>query len=182
MKTRIILFSMIGILFSFSSCQKIQDALTVTVPVDFKVDLKVNGDGPDLKSAASMNDFPFLASEVLDPNTNSDYVKYQNKINSITPTAITYTVSLLPEPVTIVNAMLEIKDAEKTVSWSMTNITLENGNVVTVPITQAQIDEIKDMFARGNTITVTWSGNSTLNVSYTLGLALAADVKARILG
>ncbi len=180
MKTKVLLFAALTLVVGLTSCQKIQDSLTVTVPVDFTVDLNVEESTPDLK----MGGIPFRASETLDPNKNEDYMEYKEKIKSITPKLITFTFKNLPQSITLHEAVLDIAtDVNNSINFYLPlETTVSNSQSFTWAITQAQIDKLKGFFDSGQPIMVDWIGTASENISYELSVLIKTDVKASIFG
>jgi len=179
MKTKVLLFAALTLVVGLTSCQKIQDSLTVTVPVDFTVDLNVEESTPDLKNGP----FPFNATETLDPNDNADYAEYKEKIKSITPSLITFTFNSLPQSITLYNATLRIgTDDENVTSYYLPQSTVSNSQSFTWDLTQDQINELQGYFDTELPIWVIWEGTASADISYNLSVLIKADVKASILG
>ncbi|MFA6126497.1 MAG: hypothetical protein WC699_04260 [Bacteroidales bacterium] len=91
-KTRSILLALALVLVAFSSCSKINDALTVKVPVDFTNDLQVHDSTSGLKSTAGF--YFFQADATFNPSTDATVIQYKSKIKSITASGISFTPRL----------------------------------------------------------------------------------------
>ena len=122
-------------LMAVSSCSKIADILTVDVPTDVSVDLKIPGGSSELKSSGGMA--PFDVSETLDIATNPTVIQYQAKIKSIAANGGTVTVKLpgTTPPVMLKDAKLEITNLDTQVilgTWSLESKLYPNGGEVTI--------------------------------------------------
>ncbi|MCK5775575.1 MAG: hypothetical protein KAH25_05340 [Bacteroidales bacterium] len=96
---------LLGILlsaFSFTSCDKIEDAVEVTINTEFEAPLVAVPEG---KSAT------FNVSEVLDPRDSKDLKDYLDKIKSIEITNIKIeVVSVAPADIELENAVFSVTD------------------------------------------------------------------------
>ncbi|MFA6125793.1 MAG: hypothetical protein WC699_00675 [Bacteroidales bacterium] len=186
MKTRSILLVIALIPVSFISCSKINDALTVKVPVEFTNDLQVHDSTPGLKSTTGLYDF--YASEAFNPSTDATVIKYKSKIKSITASGISYTPSGLSGDVTVTNAYFTISTQENsywglTVEWSFTSLTLRNGVKVDLPSPKlGTLADISTMLDGDKVIYLTWAGSQNVPVNdYTFSTTLNAEVLAYLL-
>lgn len=185
MKTRSIIFVTALVLISFSSCSKIQDSLTVKVPVEFKNDLQVKSTTPGLKSGP----YSFSSDAEFNPSTDPTVVQYKAKIKNIEASGIAYTPSGLSEDVLIIEATLIISDGlyddtySNRILWKFGDLKLENG--VKVDLSTPDHGTLADLstLLNGNqTIYVYWSGTQDTPVDpYTFSTTLKAEVTAYLL-
>ncbi len=187
MKTRSILLVLALGLILFSSCSKINDALTVKVPVDFTNDLQVKSSTPGLKS--SSGDYAFGGTSTFNPSTDPTVIKYKAKIKNITASGISYTPSGLPGDVTITESSLMIGNRTienpngKMVVWNLNSLTLKNGVLVDLPIPdEGTFADISTILDGDGTVSVTWIGTQSSAIDpYHFDVTIHADVTAYLL-
>lgn len=98
----IFLFGILLSAFAFTSCDKIEDAVGVTINTEFEAPLVAVPEG---KSAT------FNVSEVLDPSESKDLKDYLDKIKSIEITNIKIeVVSVTPAGIDLENAVFTVTD------------------------------------------------------------------------
>ncbi len=189
MKTRSILLALALVLISFSSCTKINDALTVKVPVDFTTDMQVMDSTSGLKTSSKT--YRFYASATLNPSTDATVIKYKSKIKSITANGISFTPSGLTGDVTVKNADLVIGNASfthtdgKQVSWYFSSLTLKNGVKVDLPNPlpfDGTFADISTMLDDDQDIYIFWRGYQNTPVNpYNFSTTINAEVLAYLL-
>lgn len=177
MKKTIFLLLIPALIFSLGSCQKIKDSLTVDVPVEFYVDLEITT-GSDLKSSGGA----FLATETFDPAGSDDLEEYLDKIQGYTLTGMQGTVEGLTEQVTLITAQLSVSNSTKTVQWSFSDLTINNGSMLSLTNDNGQWTTISEMLSEMQVITVSFGGLADKpGVVWSLICHFEALVKAGIL-
>ncbi len=153
MKKSIFLLLVPAIIISLGSCQKIKDSLTVDVPVEFEVDLDVTT-GSDLKS----NPGVFFAEDTFDPAGSEELEEYLEKIQGYTLTGMQGTVEGLTEQVTLITAQLSVSNGTETVQWTFSDLTINNGSVLSLTNDNGQWTTISEMLSEMQVITVSFGG------------------------
>ena len=190
MKKHSILLGLALGLISFCSCSKINDALTVKVPVDFTTDMQVMDSTAGLKTSSKT--YWFYASATINPSTNATLAQYKSKIKSITASGISFTPTGLSGDITVKNAELFISNASLThidglsVRWRFSSLTLKNGVKIDLPKPTDPftgiIEGISTMLDDDQDIFIGWKGTQSTPVNtYTFSTTMKAEVTAYLL-
>jgi len=162
--------------FTFTSCDKIEDAVEVTINTDFEAPLVVTPEG---KSAT------FNETVVLDPRESKDLKDYLDDIKSIDITKIKIkVVSVDPAGIELENATFTITDnvtAEKFEYSTPDNSKLTAGQMFEVGSDHPQWAIINKIISDLHASTVTAVG-SVNNDEFTIEFKLIISVKATASG
>jgi len=179
MKTRISFALAFVLLLTAGSCNKIKDALTVKVDTEISVNLPITVGEPVLKTTL----YPFSATETLDPEENETVQLYRERIRGYELTGVQGTVSGLNTEFILSGAVLSVTTPTQSAAWSIDNLNVTNGTVLTFDNADGQWTTINEMLDSGEILTITFSGNSDKPaVVYTLILLFKLTVTAGILG
>lgn len=142
MKKYITIFSIMFLTVAFlSSCEKLKSLADVEFDANFESELNVPIQPTSLKSTQGS----FNKTETIDPLSNAEFQKYQNKIKNINVTQAEITI-LEPNPSSIVvsSATLSAMMTNMpTASWSISNETLTDGKKIILDNNQQQFDKLR---------------------------------------
>jgi hypothetical protein len=171
-------------LMAVTSCSKIADVLTVDVPTDVSVDLKIPAGSSELKSSGTK---AFDVSEILDIDTNPKVIEYQAKIKEIAAKGgkVSVTQGGSQIPASIKNAVLKITNLDTNVvlgSWSLDASVFLTGAAVTIGApTSGSFADISAALDKKSKVEVRVTGNTDLLTEFIFTLTLQTVVKAKVL-
>jgi hypothetical protein len=151
-------------------CKKLLD-------VDFLADFVSSFDiGP----TTAMKNFSFSDTYILDPETNSEYSKYADKIKGVKVLSITGKVTSISSPVTLTNTVIQVsKEGFTTVNFAADNIAIFQGFEYTYSDTDNQFKNLEAILKDPKPITITYSGvASEEGVTFTYELTFETKVTA----
>ncbi len=170
-------FAFLAVLVFLAStgCSKIGDLFTVSVDADFTVDLPVSIAGPDMKTGS----YAFDVTKTINLADEPDLVDYIDKIKGISLSTMSSTVMGLALVIQLLDATLTFSGNGESVSWSFTNLSIQNGTALVLANNAGQFDTVSTILEGLGDVVVRFSGNSNMNnVEYTLTNVLSAAVKA----
>ncbi len=172
------------VLMAVTSCSKIADVLTVDVPTDVSVDLKIPAGSSELKSSGKK---AFDVSEILDIAKNPKVIEYQARIKEIAANGGEVSVTETGSPIaaSIKNAVLKITNLDTNVvlgSWSLNASVFLTGAAVTIGVpTSGSFADISAALDKKSKVEVRVTGNTDLETELIFTLTLKAVVKAKVL-
>jgi hypothetical protein len=158
------------VLLAAPGCKKLLD-------VDFLADFVSSFDiGP----TSALKNYSFSGTYILDPETNSDYSKYADKIKDVKVIAITGKVTSISTPVTLTNSKVEVsKPGFTTVVMAADNVDIFQGFEYTYSNEDSQYDNLEAILKDPNPITVVYSGvASEEGVTFTYEIKFETKVTA----
>ena len=178
MKIKIAFSTALIVVLFMAGCAKLLD-------IKFKADFPANI--PVVVSPASginsTSNVSFSQSVTIDPTSDAEVSKYLHYIKSWTVNEITANFKNVSKPVTLVNGVLEVKNASRTATWSFNNVTINNGASLTINNDNGQMDQLGAILSDKNSFTVKLSGTTnTGGVSFTLSMVIKTTVIANPIG
>lgn len=158
------------VLLAAPGCKKLLD-------VDFLADFVSSFDiGPTI----ALKNYSFSGTYILDPETNSDYSKYADKIKDVKVIAITGKVTSISTPVTLTNSVVEVsKPGFTSVVMAADNVDIFQGFEYTYSNEDSQYDNLEAILKDPNPITVVYSGvASEEGVTFTYEIKFETKVTA----
>lgn len=169
MKTKLLAF--VVILMTFSGCNKIKEATSITVNTKLQTNIPVLVTGT--KSANGVNVATFSTSSEISLSDNSDLKAYLSKINEITLSNIAINVSGLGAGQTINSISLDVNGVGTV--FSQSNITMTN-NSFTPAVSAAMLNQMSSKLKADNKLTFTVSGNTSGPMTFVVNCNMDAKV------
>jgi hypothetical protein len=124
--------------FTFTSCDKIEDATTVDFTVSYDADLNID-------VGARNEDGTFSAYASIDPTSDSEFNKYINKIKDIKVEMITGTVVSTNPNFTLLDADLRIYNDRHSAEWTYSNVPVTVGTSLSLGNEKGQWDTVSQI-------------------------------------
>jgi len=171
-----IFFLLLLVGIGITGCKKLLD---VTFQADFKSSIDTQANATSLKSTNAV----FDETVTIDPASNSDYQKYADKIQDVTVTGVTGTITFAnPTGVNLTSATIEVSKAGfTTVTLTMPNLPLAIavGSTVTYDNADGQFTNLNAIFKDINPITIHYFGATDQpSVEFTYELTFSTEVTA----
>ena len=164
MKRIITVLTIVGLLFTFSSCE---DALTFKFDSNFKVNMDV-----DIKNNAKSNTYPFTHTSILNIEDDKDVADQIEEIKDLQVTQIECTITGIPTGESIPELNVMVENINLTVT--LTNVT-EN-HTLTLTVSDELLDALGNYLFENHQTNITVSGESTY-APMVLGLDLTFHSK-----
>jgi predicted DNA repair protein MutK len=174
MKTRLLLIA--AIFLSFTGCEKIKDAASITVSTNLQTSIPITVVQTAMKSAdliAAANAYTFSKSQELSLASNIDISPYLSRINEININNIVITISGLTAGQTINSIALDVTGAGNI--FTQTNITSTN-NTFTPTIASGVLNQVGTKLKADNKLTITVSGSASGTMTFTIGINMDTRV------
>lgn len=158
------------VLLAAPGCKKLLD-------VDFLADFVSSFDiGP----TSALKNYSFSGTYTLDPENNSEYSKYADKIKDVEVVAITGKVTSISTPVTLTNSQVQVsKPGFTTVVLAADNINIFQGFEYTYSDTDSQFKNLEAILKDSGPVTVVYSGvASEEGVTFTYEITFETKVTA----
>ena len=164
------------LLFSFTGCDKIKDAASITVPTHLQCSIPVIVTGIGMKSvdlSAGVSAVSFSQTQDLSLAANTDISPYLSKINEINMSSVVVQISGLGAGQTINTLTLEVTGVGTV--FTQTNITAANSSFTPV-VSTAILNQMGAKLKADKKITFTVSGTASGPMTFTVGLNIDAKV------
>ena len=159
-----------------SGCNKLENLLDVTFNAEYTVNLgAVTYPSQGLKQSTGL----FSASATIDPTSNSDFLKYAEKIKEIEITSVSAKVLSINKPFTIETASIAVFSESRNTAWNFTNEIINIGKFFTLGNNSDQWAIIHNIIEDQNTFTVLVDGETNVdNVEFTLEITIKTKITA----
>jgi hypothetical protein len=179
MKTKLVFFSLLALVFG--GCDLIKDATEVTIETDLNADIPVVVTSPGKGSADQVLAAPalsFTKTQDLSLSSNADIEPYLSKIEDITLNGLVITVTGLTTGQTINSVALDVTGVGNI--FTQTNITMTN-NSFTPTIAAGKLDQVAVKLTTDKKITLTVSGSASGPMTFTVKASFDASILAAAL-
>ncbi|MDP3461610.1 MAG: hypothetical protein Q8S18_02350 [Bacteroidales bacterium] len=147
-----ILILLLAILAVSPGCKKLLD---VTFDAKFVASFPV---GP----TSNLKNFSFNETYTIDPETNSDYKEYADKIKDVKIKSVTGKVTSINTPVTLTNtSVTATKEGFTTVAFFVASMDIFEGFTYTYTNEDAQFNNLAKMLKNTEPLTVTLNGTAS---------------------
>jgi hypothetical protein len=172
-------------LIAFSGCSKLADSLTVKVPVEATIDLKVPAGGGELKSGGG---HVFYSSSDYNTGTDPTVLKYKDRIKGIAANGGKAKISLIypATSITLTNTVLQVRNADTgalLIAWNFESKTYVDKAELTLgtPVS-GSLDEFSTALDEGANLIVELTGDSgSSQEAWSLEYTILMTVRAGIL-
>ncbi len=156
----------------FSGCKKAEEALDVKFDATYDADINVDVP-PALRNVA------FSKSTTLDPASDPNVSKYFDKIKKFEIQEITGEITSISKEVTLVTGTLSIYNENRNASWTLNNVPLTKGTVLTLDDSGGGWDTVSQILKDKQVFTVRVEGEvSEGDVSFTIKIKIKTKVTA----
>jgi hypothetical protein len=164
------------IILASTGCKKLENLLDVTFNAEYTVNLEaVIPPASDLKQSAGV----FSACKIIDPNSNSEFSAYADKIKKIEITSISAKVLSINKPVTIKMASIAIFSETGSTAWNFSNEAITVGKILTLGNESSQWIIAQNIFTDKNIFTILLDGETNVDdVNFTLEVTIKTKVTA----
>lgn len=179
MKTVVsIFFAMLLIVIFTPGCEK--GLFEKSFDTDFVADLNVNVAGKTVGKSIAQT-YPFTEFKIVDPLSDEDVKKYEDKIKDVSLTEISATITSISKSVKLVTGKLKVTCTGFTsAEWNVTNQTLQVGSILSIGNETGQITNVQTMLNSLKPITVTISGDTDQgNVQFTYEVIFKTTITAK---
>lgn len=161
MKNRILLLTVLAAFFVITGCEKIKSVADVEFNADYSADVDVTI-APDEKSTLkATQNYTFNESETIDPNSNSDFDKYADKIKDVKVKSVTAEVVSINKEVTLTATTLEILSDNHNASWYFEEQVVNVGTSLSLQQNEAKLTAIENIIDERRPFTVSVNGESS---------------------
>lgn len=175
-KTKSFVSLVVVIILVLSGCQKIENLLDVTFNAEYSVDLEAVI--PPI-SNTKQADAIFSASATIDPNSNSKFSQYAEKIKDIEITSISAEILSISKPVTLKVASIAVFSESRNAAWNFTNEILTAGKILSLSNSSNQWTIIQNIIKDKETFTIYIDGETDVDdVSFTVEVTVKTKVTA----
>jgi len=158
--------------FLIGGCEKAKEVLDVTFDADYKTDLNV-----DVPAVA--RNVGFSASATIDPASDPDVSKYWDKIKKFDVQEVTGEITSISKEVTLVTANLTISNDTRTAKWTLNEIPLRVGTILTLDNSGGQWDTVAQILKDKKVFKITVNGEvSEGDVQFTILVRIKTKVTA----
>jgi len=163
---------LVGIVFS--GCKEAEELLDVKFDANYDTEINVTV-VPGTKAINGV----FNESEIIDPNSDSQFAEYASKIKGIDIREVTGEIIFINPNVTLVSANLSVFNDNHSVTWTFTNEELTVGTILTLSNDAGQFDIVEDILMDKSEFTVTIDGQTIEdNAEFTFLFRLNSEVVA----
>ena len=164
------------VILTLSGCNKLEELFDVTFNAEYSVDLNaIVPPSNDLKQSQGN----FSASDTINPNSNTDFQAYAEKIKDIEITSISAKVISISKQVTIEMANVSISSGTLNTSWNFSNEVITAGKVLTFDNESGQWNKVQDIIESLETFTVFIDGTTDVDdVEFTLEVTIKTKITA----
>lgn len=156
----------------FSSCNKAKEALDVKFDATYDADINVDI-SPALRNVA------FSESTTIDPASDPNVSRYFDKIKKFEIQEITGEITNISKEVTLVTGTLSIYNENRNASWTLNNVPLTTGTVLTLDDSGGGWDTVSQILKDKQVFTVRIEGEvSEGDVSFTINIKIKTKVTA----
>jgi hypothetical protein len=167
---------LILLIFTSTSCNKLEELLDVTFSTEYSVELNAIIPPSNHLKEAQGN---FSASATINPNSNSDFSTYANKIKEIEITSITAKVISISKQVTIEMANISVSSGDLNTSWNFSNEVITAGKILSLGNDSNQWGKVQDILENLNTFTVFLDGTTDVDdVEFTIEVTINSKITA----
>ncbi len=164
------------VIFVSTGCNKLEELLDVTFSTEYSVNL--NAIVPP-SNYLKQDEGNFSASGTINPNSNTDFLTYADKIKDIEITSISAKVISISKQVTIEMANISISSSNLNTSWNFSDEVITVGKVLTFGNESGQWNKVQDILESLNTFTVFIDGKTDVNdVEFTLEINIKSIITA----
>ena len=179
MKNRIFLLTVLASFLVITGCEKIKNLADVEFDADYSADIDVTI-APDEKSALkATQNYTFNESETIDPNSNSDFDKYADKIKDVEVKSVTAEVISINKEVTLTATTLEIFSDNHSASWYFEEKVVNVGTSLSLQQDDAKLTAMEKIIDEREPFTVSVRGESSKDdVQMTIRVTVKTKITA----
>lgn len=141
-----------------SGCQEAKEALDVKFNANYEAEFDVTI--PGSKGVKAGINGAFSITETIDPNSNTDYVKYIDNIKEIDISEVTGEVLSISKNVILETTTISVYNENYDATWQFTNKPITVGTILTLDNSAGQWDAMSNIMLGKKVFTVSLVGQT----------------------